>query len=195
MIRTRRSALLLVLAVAVLLGAALPAHASFSDTATVTTAVGTLTVAGPGNVRVDTSCITTTTVTKRTYQRGSNRQVAFSEIRTTATSRSNVESDTTTTTDGPAPNEYTVTRTVKDTRLHATAKWDASNSRGVTGYTMTAFLNNGFTESIGIAAPSATSYSESYDADVIAYGARLSMTTLTSYGWTASGNLSNVVSC
>ncbi|SEP06819.1 hypothetical protein [Trujillonella endophytica] len=59
MIRTRRSALLLVLAVAVLLGAALPAHARFSDTGAVTTApMRTVDVLPPTNLSTaGTKCV------------------------------------------------------------------------------------------------------------------------------------------
>ncbi|MGY1771618.1 hypothetical protein [Blastococcus sp. SYSU D00813] len=198
MTRTRRCVLLLVLTVAVVLGASLPANALFSDTAapTVRPAISTLTVQGPTQVRVDTSCITTTTVIRRVYDSATHAQLSYQETRTTSTASSNVEGDTTTRTDNsPVAGQYTVTREIKDTRLHATARWKASSTPRVTGYTMTAFLNNGYAVPIGTAAATATQYSESYDAEVIDLGARLSMVTLTSYGWTAPGNMSNVVTC
>jgi hypothetical protein len=91
--------------------------------------------------------------------------------------------------------QYTLTQTNEDTQKHATARWKASSTRGVTGYTLTAFLSNGYAIPVSTAAASATWYSDSYDAGVVDLGARLSMVTLTSYGWTASGNLSNVVTC
>lgn len=200
MIRTRRCVLLLVLTAAVVLGASLPANALFSDTATpaVRPAVSTLTVAGPSQVRVDTSCITTTTVIKRTYEYdwGYDRLVAYSQTSSSASSSSNVESDTTERTEGPGYNQYTLTQTIKDTELYATLRWRASTSPGVTGYTMTAFLYGGAsTVDMGTVGPSATSSTGQYDASVVNYQARLSMVTQTSYGWTAPGNLSNVVTC
>ena len=198
--RIRRSVLLLVLTVAVVLGASLPANAVFADSTTpvTTQAISTVTVEGPGNVRVETSCTTTTTVIKRVYQYdswGNTWQVGYSQESSAASSRSNVESSSTVRTEGPAWNQYTVTQTVKDTTLYATARWKGSSTPRVTGYTMTAFLNNGYAVPIGTAAPSATSYSDSYDASVVDLGARLSMVTVTAYGWTAPGNLSNVVTC
>ncbi len=196
--RVRRSVLLLVLTVAVVLGVALPANALFSESVSPATAtvVGTATVAGPTNVRVETSCTTTTTVIKRTYDSATNAQVGYQETRTTATATSNVESDSTVRTDNsPVAGQYTITRTIKDTYLYATARWKGSSSRGVTGYEMTAFLNGGFVQPIGTASATATSYSDGYDASVVDLGARLSMVTLTSYGWTAPGNMSNVVTC
>lgn len=198
MTRTRRCVILLVLTVAVVLGASLPANALFSDTAAPATrpAISTLTVQGPGNVRVDTSCTTTTVVTKRTYRVdawGNATQTDYGQWTTTADSDRNVESDTTVRTE--EPNGYTLTRTVKDTTLHATARWNRSSSPGVTGYRMTVFFANGMTYPMDNVPASSTSMSDSYDAGVVDLGARLSMVTLTSYGWTAPGNLSNVVTC
>jgi hypothetical protein len=136
---------------------------------------------------------------KRTYEYdayGNTWQVAYSESVSSASSRSNVESDSTVRTEGPGVNQYTMTRTVQDTDLNATLRWSPSTSPGVTGYTMTAFVYNG-TQSfdMGTAGPNDTSASGHYDASVINYGAQLSMVTQTSYGWTARGNLSNVVRC
>jgi hypothetical protein len=201
MSRIRRCALLLVLTVAVVLGASLPANALFTATAApaVQPAISTLTVAGPTQVKIDTVCTTTTTVIKRVYNTdyyGSSWQSSYSETSSTATSTSNVESDTTVRTDGPGWNQYTTTQTIKDTELYATLRWKPSTSPGVTGYTMTAFLYGGAqTVDMGTAAPNATSFSSQYDASVVNYQARLSMVTQTSYGWTAPGNMSNIVTC
>lgn len=198
MTRTRRCVLLLVLTVAVVLGASLPANALFSDTAAPATrpAIGTLTVEGPGNVRVDTSCTTTTTVVKRVYRMSDNVQLSYQETRTTADASSNVESYSWSRADNtPTAGQYTTTETIQDTTLYATARWKASTTPRVTGYAMTAFLNNGYRVEIGTAAATATSYADSYDASVVDLGVRLSMVTLTSYGWTAPGNMSNVVTC
>jgi hypothetical protein len=195
--RLRRSALLLVLTVAAVLGASIPANALFSDPAPVTTkpTIGTLTVAAPGNVRVDTSCVTTTTVIRRVYNSSTNAWISTSQTTSDANSNSNVESDNTVRTDGPQTGQYTLTQTIKDTTLHATARWNRSSSRGVTGYRMTVFFADGTEYPMDDAAASATSMSDSYDADVVDLRARLSMVTLTSYGWTAAGTMSNVVTC
>lgn len=202
MIRLRRSVLLLVVTAAAVLAAALPANATFADSAAtaVQPAIGTLTVAGPTNVKVDTSCVTTTVVTQRSYfvdpSSGATTQTSFSQSTSTAASSWNVASDTTVRTDGPGNNQYTTTRTVKDTELYATLRWKASSSRGVTGYTMTAFLYGGAqTVDMGTAAATDTSYTGQYDASVVNYQARLSMVTQTSYGWTAPGAMSNIVTC
>ena len=195
MTRTRRCVLLLVLTVSVVLGASLPANALFSATAQPARqpAFGTLTVSGPGSVQVATSCETTTVVTKHTYRidrSGNAVQTDYGRWTSTADSDRNVESDTTVRTE--EPNGYTLTRTVKDTTLHATATWNRSSTPGVTGYRMTVFLADGTTHPMGDAPASSTSLSRSYDAAVVDRQARLSMVTLTSYGWTAPGALSNV---
>lgn len=197
MTRTRRVVLLLVFTATALLGAVLPANATFADSAVATTApVSTLAVAGPGNVRVDTSCATTTTVIKRVYQQSTNVLMSTSQTTTTAPSTSNVESDTTVRTeDDPVGGRYTLTQTIKNTTLYATAKWNRSDSPGVTGYRMTVFFANGQTYPMNDVPASSNQMADSYDASVVNLGARLSMVTLTSYGWTAAGDLSNVVTC
>ncbi|MGY1814430.1 hypothetical protein [Blastococcus sp. SYSU D00820] len=199
--RTRRALLVLGTSVVAVVAAALPAQAQFSASrALPATSVTSLTVAPPTQVRVDTSCITTTTTIKRTYERnpytGATWQVAYSQSSSTASSRTNVESDTTTTASGPGVNQYTTTQTIKDTEMFATLRWSPSTTtRGVSGYRMTAFLNNGWSVDMGDAAATDTSMTGQYDASVVNYAAQLSMVTLTSYGWTATSALSNPVRC
>ncbi|MGY1641383.1 hypothetical protein ACI782_09650 [Geodermatophilus sp. SYSU D00703] len=194
----RRTVVLLVLTVAVIVGAPLPAQALFADTTAVATTVGTRTVQPPTGVRVDTECTTTTTVIEQTYTvnpgLGTTTRTSYSEARSTAPSNSNVESDTTTTTWTSAV-DYTTTRTIKDTELYATGKWKASATPGVTGYRLAAILNNGWTYPLEDAGPTATTVTGHYDAEVVDLQARLAMVTLTSYGWTANSELSNVVTC
>jgi hypothetical protein len=194
----RRTVVLLVLTVAVIVGATLPAQALFADTAAVTTTLGTRTVQPPTNVRVDTECTTTTTVIKQTYRvdpvTGATTRTGYSETSTTARSRSNVESDTTTTT-WTSSTEYTTTRTIEDTELFATGRWQGSASPGVTGYRLAAILTGGWTYPLEDAGPNATTVTGHYDAEVVDLQARLAMVTLTSYGWTANSKLSNVVTC
>ena len=197
MTRTRRCVLLLVLTVAVVIGASLPANALFSDAAVPGTkpSITTAVVTGPANVRVDTSCTTYTRVIKRVYDATTNAQLSYSDVTTSATSTSNVESDTTVRTDNsPVAGQYTITQTIKDTTLYATARWKASATPGITGYTMTAFLGTQ-AYPMGTAAPTDTSYTGQYDASVVNSRPVLSMVTVTSYGWTAPGTMSNVVTC
>ncbi|MGY1623120.1 hypothetical protein ACI789_13050 [Geodermatophilus sp. SYSU D00965] len=194
----RRTVVLLVLIVAVIVGASLPAQALYADSTAVTTTLGTRTVQPPTNVRVDPSCTTTTTVIKQTYRvdpyTGYTTRTSYSETRTTATSKSNVESDTTTTT-WTSSTEYTTTRTIKNTDLYATGRWKPSATPGVTGYRLAAILNNGWVYPLEDAGPAATTVTGHYDASVVDLQARLAMVTLTSYGWTANSELSNVVTC
>ena len=197
MTRTRRCVLLLVLTAAVVLGASLPANALFTATAapTVTPSFTTAVVTGPGNVKVDTECLTTTTVIKRVYRMSDNGWVSTSQTSTTATSTSNVEGDTTSRADNtPVTGQYTLTQTIKNTTLYATARWKASPTPGITGYTMTAYLGSQ-AYPMGTAAPSDASYTGQYDASVVNSRPVLSMVTNTSYGWTAPGTMSNVVTC
>ena len=197
MTRTRRCVLLLVLTVAVVLGASLPANALFTATAApaVQPAITTAVVTGPSNVRVDTSCVTTTTVIKRVYRMSDNGWVGSSQTSSTATSTSNVESNTTTRADNtPVAGQYTLTQTIQDTTLNATATWKRSQTPGITGYTMTAYLGSQ-AYPMGTAAPNDTRYTGTYDASVVNSRPVLSMVTNTSYGWTAPGTMSNVVTC
>jgi hypothetical protein len=195
----RRAAVLLALTLAVIVGASLPAAATYKATeALPTTTVGTVTVQPATNVRVDTECTTTTTVIRQTYRKnpytGTTTRTGYSESSTTRRSTSNVERDSTTTT-WTSSVEYTTTRTIEDTELAATGRWKASTSPGVTGYRLTAILDNGWAYPIVDAGPTATSETRHYDGEVVDLGARLEIVTLTRYGWTARSELSNVVRC
>jgi hypothetical protein len=74
-----------------------------------------------------------------------------------------------------------------------TASWTASDTRGVTGYLVDAHLSDGTV--YPMAQTTALSTSQSVDADNLAYLPRLSVTTLTSYGWTATTPQTPVISC
>ncbi|TFV64566.1 hypothetical protein E4P41_01485 [Geodermatophilus sp. DF01-2] len=174
------------------------ANATFSDSVALPAmTVGTGTVAPATDVTVETTCRTTTTVVKRTYRvspgTGATTLIAYSLTSSTVTSTSNVESDETTTT-WSKPTEYTTTQTVQDTELYATLRWQPSTSTRVTGYRMTAHTTYG-PYPMGETGPTTTRMSARYDADVVDYGAQLSIDTLTDYGWTATSDLSNVVTC
>jgi len=196
---TCRLLVLLALTVVAVLGASsTAANATFSDAAGMSaTTVGTGTVTAATKVRIDTSCITTTTVIKLTYRTTATGtyQIGYAETRNTATSRSNVEGDDTVTTPSSTnPAEYTTTRTIKDTELYATARWDLSTSARVTGYRMTAHTTFG-PVLIGEPGPMATSMTRRYDAEVLQYRPRLSLDTLTDYGWIGTSKLTAPVTC
>jgi len=193
-------ALVVVAALAVpVLGAGAPAaNATFADSAAMpSVSVGTGTVAPATQIRVDTSCTTTTTVIKRTFQTtgsGSVWQTGYSQTSSTEQSKTNVESDVTTRTDGPGVNQYSTTQTIKDTELYATARWDLSTSSRVVGYRMTAHTTFG-PVLIGEPGPVTTSMTRQYDAEVLEYQPRLSIDTLTDYGWVGTSQLTDPVTC
>jgi len=193
----RRILILSVLTVAVIAGASLPAWAAFSDTAKVSTAIVTTTVAAPASLTINDSCTTATTVVRRTVRTdpltGLQTQTAYSSSTTYATSATNVQSSTTTTAAGPGLDESTTTTTTRNTDLTVSVSWPASGSRGVNGYLVTAHLGDG--TSFPMAQTTALSTSDTVDADALVYQPRLSVTTLTSYGWTAQSAISGIISC
>ena len=199
MTATRRLLVLLALTVVAALGAgSTAANATFSDSAALRSmSIGTGTVAPATNVRIETTCTTTTTVIQRTFHVtgwGAVWQVGYSQTSSTATSKSNVESDVTTRTEGPGANQYSTTQTIKDTELYATARWDLSTSSRVVGYRMTAHTTLG-PVLIGEPGPVATSMTRQYDAEVLQYQPRLSIDTLTDYGWVGTSQLTKPVTC
>ncbi len=198
MTTTRRLLVVLALTVTAVLGAGTTAaNATFSDSVALSsTTVGTGTVAPATNVRVDVSCTTTTKVIKRSYTvyTWGTSQTSHAETTTTATASSNVEFNDTVRTEGPASNQYSTTQTIKDTELYATLRWTRSPSIRVTGYRMTAHTVLG-AFAMGETGPTATSMTGQYDADVVDYGAQLTIDTLTDHGWTATSKGSNTVHC
>jgi hypothetical protein len=163
----------------------------------VSTTLVTTTVVAPAWVSVNDSCTTTTTVVRRTVRTdpvtGVQTQTPYSSTSANAASSSNVQSSTTTTAAGPGLNETTTTTTTKNTMLTVSASWGASGSRGVNGYLVTAHLGDG--SSFPMAQTTALSTSDTVDADALVYQPRLSVTTLTSYGWTAQSAISGIISC
>jgi hypothetical protein len=195
----RRSLTLILLTVAVIAGAGIPAWAAFGDTVAITTTVPTLTVAAPATVTLNDSCTTATTVVKRTVYTnpgtGEQIQTAYSSTTTYAASSSNVQSNTSSSAPGPGPNEVTTTTTTKNTMLTVSASWTASGSRGVNGYLVNAHLADGTVYPMGQTAAGTLTTSQTVDADNLVYQPRLSVTTLTSYGWTAQSALTGYVTC
>jgi hypothetical protein len=197
---TRRILILVGLTVAVVAGASLPASATFADSAAVPTAtIATGTVAAPAWVNVDESCTTTTTTVKRSVRTnpatGAQTQTAYSSTTTTAPSSSNVDSTSSTSVTGPGLHKTTTTTVTKNTDLSVTVSWAASGSKGVNGYLATAHLNNTTDYSMAQTAAATTTASAVVDADYLSYAPRLSITTLTTYGWTATTAQSPVLSC
>lgn len=201
MTATRRILILIGLTVAVIAGASLPASATYADTAAVpTTTIATGTVAAPASVSINDTCTTTTTVVRRTVYTnpgtGWQKETAYSSTTTSAASTSNVQGTTTTTVAGPGPHEKTTTTTTRNTDLSVTASWAASGSRGVNGYRVTAHLNDGSTYQVAQTIPSVlTTGTTTVDADYLSFQPRLSVTTLTNYGWTATTAQTPVLSC
>jgi hypothetical protein len=195
----RRLATVLSLTSAVIVGASIPASAEFADVVATGHSVGTLTVAAPSTITINDSCTTATTVVKRTVytnpSTGVQTQTAYSSTTTYATSSTNVNSNTSSTVNGPGWNETTTTTTTKSTTLSVTASWPASASRGVSGYLVNAHLNDGTVYPMAQTAAGALSTSASVDAGYVGYQPRLTVTTLTTYGWTAQSALSGYITC
>jgi hypothetical protein len=80
--------------------------------------------------------------------------------------------------------------------VNAMVEWQRSlTTRGVTGYRVTAHLSNGTTTVMAQTdAGTFEVYGSSPQAN-LAYSPRFSVTTLTSYGWTAESAKSAVLSC
>jgi hypothetical protein len=200
MTATRRILILTGLTVAVIAGASLPASADFADVAPVpTTTVATGTVAAPASITVNDSCATTTTTVKRTVHTDPvtlvQTQTAYSSTSSTSTSTSNVNYYSSTSAAGPGLNETTTTTVTQNTTLTVTASWAASASRGVSGYLANAHLVDGSVVPMAQTAATVTTTSGAVDADYLAYAPRLSVTTLTTYGWTATTAQTPVLSC
>jgi hypothetical protein len=80
--------------------------------------------------------------------------------------------------------------------LHAKLTWKASTTtRGVTGYRITAWFADGTSYSIGEVGPTTTSAAADVDQYYASQNIRATVTTLTSYGWTAESTKSGVLTC
>jgi hypothetical protein len=195
----RRGLLLVPLTAAVILGASVPAWAAFGDLVTVPTTISAITVAAPAAVTVNDACTTATTVVRRTVytnpSTGVQTQTAYSSTTTYAASSTNVQSSTSSSVAGPGAYETTTTTTTKNTDVAVTVSWTASGTRGVNGYVVNAHLSDGTVYPMTQTAAGTLSTSQTVDADNLVYQPRLSVTTLTSYGWTAQSALTGYVTC
>ena len=78
----------------------------------------------------------------------------------------------------------------------ATITWPASTTaRGVTGYRVMAHLGNGQSEVLGSTTATSRSVSTTVDRTYLDHQPRVSVITLTSYGWTAETPPSAVLAC
>jgi hypothetical protein len=199
MITIRRVATVVGLTLAVIVGASIPASAGFADSVATAHTVGTLTVAAPASLTIVDSCATTTTVVRRTVHTdpttGAQWQTAYSSTSNTVGSSTNVNYSNTTTAAGPGLYETTTTTTTQNTMLTVTASWPASGSRGVSGYVVNAHLYDGSVYPMVQNAAGVLFTSQTVDADNLALQPRLSVTTLTSYGWTAQSAVSGYITC
>ena len=195
----RRILTLIVLTAAVIGGASVPAWAAFGDSAKVSTTITTTTVAAPASLTITDSCTTTTTTVTQTVSTnpgtGAATTTYYNSTTSSAVSGSNVQSTTSSTVAGPGPLETTTTTVTKNTMLSVSVSWPASGSRGVSGYLVNAHLSDGSTFLMAQNAAGTLSTSQVVDADNLAYQPRLSVTTLTSYGWTAQSAISGYISC
>ncbi len=198
--RIRRSAVLLGLTATVIVGSSIPAAATFTEAVSTNTAMlRTATVAAPTGLVVDDTCTTATTTVKRTVNTnpgtGAQTTTFYSSTTTWATSSTNQDGTTVQTVAGPGPNETTTTTVTKDTDLSVALRWTGSSSRGVNGYAVSAHLADGSVTPLLSTPAGTTSASQTQDADVLAYQPRLSVTTQTTYRWTATSAQTRVLSC
>ena len=199
--RIRRSAVLVGLTATVIVGSSIPASATFTEAVSTNTAVlQAATVAAPTGLIADDTCITTTTTVKRTVYThpgtGAQSTTYYNSSTTQSSSSSNVQGTTSQTVAGPGPHETTTTTVTRNTDLHVTLRWSPSPSRGVNGYVVTAHLGASGTTTPLMTTPSGTtSVTQTQDADALSYVPSLSVTTRTSYGWTATSAQTRVLSC
>ncbi|NYJ06764.1 hypothetical protein [Petropleomorpha daqingensis] len=81
------------------------------------------------------------------------------------------------------------------TTLNAKVTWNASPSRGVSGYVVTAVFSDGTRYPVAQVGSTTTSLTGDYDASYASQNIRVTVTTLTSYGWTEESGLSGVIKC
>ncbi|MGQ4818403.1 hypothetical protein ACQ1ZK_14850, partial [Enterococcus faecium] len=95
-----------------------------------------------------------------------------------------------------APYSVTVTDGCRGWRYTATVSWPASTTpRGDTGYRVMAHLNTGKSVVLGETDASTLSISITVSRSYLNYRPRVSVITLTSYGWTAETPRSAVLTC
>jgi hypothetical protein len=95
-----------------------------------------------------------------------------------------------------APGAVTGKLTCGGTNSTMGVTWNPSGSRGVTGYRITVLFSDGYQQTEDVAGASTSSWTKSITTyNVTAYGVRYSVTTLTSYGWSAQSALTGSFRC
>jgi len=196
----RRALILTGVTFAITIGAAIPASAGFADAVKVTPTVTTAVIAPPTSITLDDYCLTTTTTEKRTSYRnpttGVTTQTGYSSTRTEARNTYNEQSTVTTSAADPVdPNVTTATTVTKSTDLVVNLSWTASTSRGVSGYVVSAHPYGGPGQAMAQTPATLTSTGSRVTAYNLDYAATLTVTTLTSYGWTAQSAQTARLSC
>jgi hypothetical protein len=80
--------------------------------------------------------------------------------------------------------------------LHAKLSWKASaTTRGITGYRITAWFADGSSYPIADVGPTTTVIAKDVDASFAAQNIRITVSTLTAYGWTAQTAKTGAISC
>jgi hypothetical protein len=91
---------------------------------------------------------------------------------------------------------YDATTGVTTTTLNARISWSASTTpRGITGYLITAVFADGSKYPVAQVGATTTSLGGDYDAYYATQNIRVTVTTLTSYGWTKESAPSGVIKC
>jgi hypothetical protein len=187
----RRILVTLALTLGVTLTAGLPAQAAFADKVTLATTVGTVTVAPVTGLAITAPCTLTTTNYTTTTTRAADGTVVSGPTESARTSTTagtrqpvNTTTDTPTSTANADGTTTTVTATeVKSTTVTATGTWQASGTRGVTGYTVGVFAGpSPFASYVGNTTQ--FTYGPAYVDQ--AYALPVSVITHTSYGWTST---------
>ena len=157
--RIRRSAVLLGLIAAVIVGSSIPAAATFTENVvTNTAALRTATVAAPASITVSRTCT-------------QNATGGYTD----------------------ASGQWVTTYT---TYYNATVTWPASTTaRGVTGYRVTAYMPGSAPIVMGQTDATNRSLSASVDASYLAYQPTITVTTLTSHGWSTESVRKSVPTC
>ncbi|MCV2491604.1 hypothetical protein OF117_19850 [Geodermatophilus sp. YIM 151500] len=185
MTAARRTLALVLLTMAIMVGAALPASAEFAAVRPgPQLGVDTYTVAPPTGVLVTKSQCYLTTTTREVKTTGLTTSVTITS-RTEPTET--VVFDETTATVG-----NTTTTTTRTTRLDVGLRWTASASKGVVGYAVVAHAPGA---SGAIDSTVGTTWNERVDARYLGYTPTLAVRTLTSYGWTADSAQTGALTC
>jgi hypothetical protein len=91
---------------------------------------------------------------------------------------------------------YDTSTATYTTTMHARLDWNASTTpRGVTGYVVTVYFSDGTHYPYAQTDAATTSLTGDYDASISTQNIRVTVTTLTSYGWTRESAISGAVKC